>query len=91
MVCHHSYLKNEKAIFSPCDSIYLPVAFVMFVQLLQCQLPAVVGVGDVIFPPTGAGDFVAFVVLLMLVILLPPVLDVEFCANAFWENSAEAT
>jgi hypothetical protein len=29
------------------------------------------------------GDFVAFVVLPMLVILLPPVLDVEFCANAF--------
>jgi hypothetical protein len=79
------YLKNEKAIFSPFDSIYLPVAFVMFAAVAAVLIlrAAVVGVGDVIFPPTAAGDFVAFVVLLMLVILLPPVLDVEFCANAF--------
>lgn len=65
----------------------MPVAFadVMFAAVAPVLMlrAAVVGVGDVIFPPTAAGDFDAFFALLMLVILLPLVLDVVFCANAF--------
>ena len=84
MGSHHSYLKNEKTVFSPCDSIYLPVAFVMFVAAAASAhvFLAAVRLPGVSFA-CKLGDFVAFVVLPMLVILLPPVLDVEFCANAF--------
>jgi hypothetical protein len=60
--------------------VYLPFVLVIFAAVTPVLMlrAAVVGVGDVMFSPTAVDDFVAFVVLLMLVILLPRVLDVEF-------------